>query len=298
MNQIIECVPNISEGKNEGVVKEIVNYIDVEGVKILDYSSDPDHNRSVITMIGDYDSLKISILKLFEKAIEKIDLRKHSGEHPRMGAVDVVPFIPIKNTTEKECIELSKEVAKEVAERFAIPVYLYEKSATKSDRKNLSKIRKGEFEGFFEKIKDPDWKPDYGPDRVHESAGVTAIGCRPFLIAFNINLATSDIKIADKIAKAVRHISGGFRFCKALGMEIKERGIVQISMNMTNYKKTPIFRVFEAVKREAARYGVNVLGSEIVGLVPQEALLQVAEFYLQIENFDNMQVLENKIWES
>jgi len=298
MRKIIECVPNFSEGKRKEVIDEIVNAVkETPGVRVLNISSDPSHNRSVLTMVGDDKGLKQAVLTLFEKAVSLIDLTKHKGEHPRMGAVDVVPFVPVKGVTMDDCIALSKEVGKEVGERFKIPVYLYEESATTAERKNLAKVRKGEFEGFFEKIKDPAWKPDFGPTEVHPTAGVVAIGAREFLIAFNVNLGTNDIEIANKIARAVRHISGGFRYVKALGMSLEDRGIVQVSMNLVNYKKTPIFRVVELIRAEARRYGVPVIGSEIVGLVPNDALLACADFYLQLEDFDPSQVIENRLEE-
>jgi len=232
---------------------------------------------------------------LYENAVRFIDLTVHKGEHPRAGAVDVVPFVPIKNVSTEDCVNLAKRVAEAVANKFNIPVYLYEDAASSEERRDLAAIRKGEFEGFFEKIKDPKWKPDYGPDRVHPTAGITVIGARMPLIAYNINLNTSSVEIAKNIAKAIRHSSGGMRYVKALGMMLHDRNIAQVSINLTNYKQSPIFRVFELVKREAQRYGVSIISSEIVGLVPQEALIEAAEYYLQLENFDKLQILENKI---
>jgi len=246
-------------------------------------------------MIGEPNAVVNALFNMVKKASELIDLTKHHGEHPRMGATDVIPFVPIRNISVKECVELSKTLGERIGNELKIPVFLYEKSATKDYRKNLSNIRKGQFEGFFEKIKKDEWKPDFGPDTVHPTAGVTAVGAREFLIAYNIYLNTNDIKIADKIAKAIRHVSGGFRYVKALGFEIKERNAVQVSMNLTNFKKTPIYRVFELVKREAARYGVTVTSSEIVGMVPMQAFVDVADFYLQLENFDQSRIIENKL---
>lgn len=296
MKEVIECVPNISEGKRDEIVQQIVNPLrNIKDLKLLSVSSDKDHNRTVITLIGTRKSLYKGIILLYEKAIKNIDLTKHKGEHPRAGAVDVVPFVPIKSVTTEDCIELAKKVGEEVAKRFNVPVYLYEDAATKEERRDLAAIRKGEFEGFFEKIKDPQWKPDYGLCQVHPTAGVTVIGARMPLIAYNINLNTSSVEIAKSIAKAIRHSSGGMRYVKALGMMLHDRNIAQVSINLTNYKLSPIFRVFEMVKREAQRYGVSIIGSEIVGLVPQEALIDVAEYYLQLENFDKLQILENKL---
>ncbi|RDI91691.1 glutamate formiminotransferase [Thermosipho africanus Ob7] len=294
--KLIESVPNFSEGRREEVVRQIIEEAQkYERVKILDWSMDFDHNRSVVTLVGEPEEIENAIFDMVKKATELIDLRSHSGEHPRMGATDVIPFIPVMNTTMEECIELSKRVGERIGKELNIPVYLYEKSATSPDRENLAKIRKGEFEGFFEKIKDPKWKPDFGPDQVHPSAGVVAVGAREYLIAFNVNLGTNDIKIADKIAKAVRHISGGFRYVKAIGIELKEKGIVQVSMNLTNYKKSPIFRVFETIKREAQRYGVPVLNSEIIGMIPLKAAIETMKWYLQLDDFDEERVIENKI---
>ena len=294
--KLIESVPNFSEGRNEEVVRSILEEArKFENVWILDWSMDYDHNRSVVTLIGYPDQIVDALFNMTKKATELIDLRKHRGEHPRMGATDVIPFVPVMNTTMEECVELSKELGKRIGEELRIPVYLYERSATKPERENLANIRKGEFEGFFEKIKDPNWKPDFGPREVHPTAGVVAVGAREYLIAFNVNLGTDNLNIAKKIAKAVRHISGGFRYVKAIGVELKDRGMVQVSMNLTNYKKSPIFRVFEVIKREAQRYGVPVVGSEIIGLIPLKALVDVADFYLQLEDFDYTRIIENKL---
>ena len=294
--KLVESVPNFSEGRREDVVRTIVAEAEkYDGVWILDWSMDPDHNRSVVTLIGKPEVITDALFDMAKKASELIDLRHHRGEHPRMGAVDVIPLVPVMNTTMEECVELSKKLGKRIGEELKIPVYLYEKSATRPERENLANIRKGEFEGFFEKIKDPNWKPDFGPDEVHPTAGVVAVGAREYLIAYNVNLATQDLKVAKKIAKAVRHISGGFRYVKAIGLELKEKGLVQVSMNLTNFKKSPVFRVFETVKREAARYGVNVVESEIIGMIPLQALLDVAMWYLQVNDFDISRVIEYKI---
>jgi len=293
---IIECVPNVSEGRRPKIIERFVAAIrGVAGVRVLDYSSDASHNRSVLTLAGDAAPLKSAILALFEQAVSAIDLRSHKGEHPRLGAVDVVPFVPIEGVTMAECVALAKETAAAVAERFGVPVFLYEEASTNPARKNLEDIRRGEFEGLAQKIAKPEWKPDFGPAQPHASAGASVIGARMPLIAYNINLATDRLDVAKKIAAGIRHSSGGFRFVKAMGITLDDRRIVQVSMNLTNYEKTPMYRVFEVVKREAARYGVNVLESEIVGLVPAAALVATAEYYLQLEGFKSEQVLETRL---
>jgi glutamate formiminotransferase len=296
---IIECIPNVSEGRRPEVIEAIAAAIrSVPGVRLLDYSSDQSHNRSVFTLAGDGPAVKAAVLALYERAVVAIDLRQHSGEHPRLGAVDVVPFVPIEGVTMNDCVALAKDVAREVAARFQVPVYLYEEASSNPARKNLEDIRRGEFEGLAAKMAADGWAPDFGPTTPHQSAGASVIGARMPLIAYNINLATDRVDVAKKIAAAIRHSSGGFRFVKAAGFELKDRGVVQVSMNLTNYEKTPIFRVFEAVKREAERYGVQVLESEIVGLVPAAALNACAEYYLQVTGFSAHQVLENKLRQS
>jgi glutamate formiminotransferase len=298
MRTVIECVPNISEGRDRERVREIADAVRATpGARLLDVSSDTSHNRSVLTFVGDTAALRAAVAALFDAAIPRIDLTQHRGEHPRMGAVDVVPFIPIRGTDVDECVALSREVAAEIASRHQIPVYLYEDSATSEARRNLAEIRKGEFEGFAEKMKEPQWSPDFGPSRPHPTAGVVAVGARPPLIAYNINLGTRDLRVADTIARSIRHIGGGFRFVKAMGVELADRGQVQVSINMTNFKKTPLHRVFECVKSEAERYGVPIVGSEIVGLTPAEALFLVAEHYLRLEEFSSNQVLEMRLLE-
>jgi glutamate formiminotransferase len=293
---VIESVPNVSEGRRPEVVEALAAAVrQVPGVRLLDYSSDPSHNRSVFTMAGDAAPLKDAILALFAAATAAIDLRSHSGEHPRLGAVDVVPFIPIEGASMQDCVALAKDTAAAVAARFDVPVYLYEEASTNPARKNLEDIRRGEFEGLAAKMTTPGWAPDFGPSSPHPRAGASVIGARMPLIAYNINLATDRLDVAKKIAAAVRHSSGGFRFVKAMGVSLADRGIVQVSMNLTNYEKTPMFRVFEAVKREAERYGVQVLESEIIGLVPAAALLSSAEHFLQIADFSPNQILENKL---
>ena len=294
LNTIMECVPNFSEGRDLAKVEKIVDaFRGKEGVRLLDYSSDKDHNRTVVTVIGEIEPLGDAVIEAIGIAAQLIDLTHHQGEHPRMGAADVVPFIPIKNCTVQEADALAKRVGKEVAERFQIPSFLYEKSATAPHRENLAAIRKGQFEGMFEKMKQPEWKPDFGPDAPHPTAGVFAVGARMPLVAFNVNLDTPNLQIAKDIAARVRHSSGGYAFIKALGVMLEERHIAQVSMNLTDYTQTAVYRAYEAVKMEARRYGVNVVGTEIIGMVPMAALIDCAEYYLQVENFSMKQVLEN-----
>ena len=296
MEKIIECVPNFSEGRD---LKRLDKILEVfrgrKGVKLLDYSSDEDHNRTVVTIVGEPCEVGNAMVEAIGKTVELIDLNNHEGQHPRMGAVDVIPFIPIRNVTVEEADKLAKDVAKEASEKYNLPFFLYEKSASAPHRENLANIRKGQFEGMKEKMKDDLWKPDFGPDTIHPTAGVTAIGARMPLIAFNVNLSTSNLEIANKIAKQVRYLSGGFRYVKAIGIELEDRGIVQVSMNLTDYTKTSVYRVFETIKMEAARYGVNAVGSEIVGLVPMQALADTADYYLRLENFKFDQVLETRL---
>ena len=296
--RVIECVPNVSEGRRMDVVNALVDAVRrTPSVRLLDYSSDTAHNRSVLTMAGDATSLKAAVVALFEAALPRIDLRQHTGEHPRLGAVDVVPFVPIADVTMDECVRLAKETAAEVADRFQVPVYLYEEASGNPARKNLEDIRRGEFEGLEAKMSASGWAPDFGPARPHPTGGATVMGARMPLIAYNINLATNRLDVAKKIAAAIRFSSGGFRYVKAMGIALEDRGIVQVSINLTNYEKTPMFRVFEAVKQEAARYGVTILESEIVGLVPAAALIGTAEHALQLASFTPNQILENKLRE-
>lgn len=296
MDKIIECVPNFSEGRDLLKLEKILDvFRGRQNVKLLDYSSDEDHNRSVVTVVGEPEALKVAMIEAIGKAVELIDLTNHQGQHPRMGAVDVVPFIPIKNVTVEEADRLAREVAIEASKLFNLPFFLYEKSASAPHRENLANIRKGQFEGMAEKMKDELWKPDFGPETIHPTAGVTAIGARMPLVAFNVNLSTNNLDIATAIAKQVRYMNGGFRYVKALGIELEDRGIVQVSMNLTDYTKSAIYRVFETIKMEAARYGVNVVGSEIVGLVPLQAIVDTADYYLRLENFSIEQVLETRL---
>jgi glutamate formiminotransferase len=296
--KIIECVPNFSEGRDRETMESIVEpFRAFEGVKLLDYQGDKDHNRMVVTVVGEPESLKKAVVAAVGKAVALIDLRRHAGQHPRMGAVDVIPFIPIKNVNMTEAVELSRDVAAKVSEIFDLPVFLYEQSATAPHRRNLAAIRKGQFEGMADKMTQPEWRPDFGPATIHASAGATAVGARMPLVAFNVKLDTGNLEIADSIARKVRFITGGLRYCKAMGVELKDRGIVQVSMNMTDFTKTALYQSFELVRTEARRYGVNVVGSEIVGLVPMGALIDCAAYYLGIEDFSPEQVLESHLME-
>jgi glutamate formiminotransferase len=297
MNRIVECVPNFSEGRRPEVLDAIVQAIlSVDGVYLLGREMDSDHNRAVVTIVGPPESIGEAAVRGIGAASTLIDLTQHRGEHPRIGATDVVPFIPIRGISIPECIAIAKQTAQSVADRFGIPVYLYESAATRPDRTNLENIRRGQFEGLREEIAvNPDRKPDFGPSQLHPTAGATVVGVRKPLIAFNVNLHTSDVGIAKLIAKQVRHSSGGFRYVKAMGVLLSERNLAQVSMNLTDYEQTPIYVVFETVRREAERYGVNVAGSEIVGLIPQKALNRTADHYLRLENFRPDMILENRL---
>ncbi len=298
MNKILECVPNFSEGRDLKKIEKIVEpFRGKDGVKLLDYQNDEDHNRSVVTAVGEPEALKAAVIESMGIAIKHIDMRSHQGQHPRMGAIDVVPFIPVKNVSVEEAVKISQATAREAAAKYELPIFLYEQSASRPERQNLATIRKGQFEAMAEKLAQPEWKPDFGPAQIHPTAGVTAMGARMPLVAYNVNLDTNQLEIADLIAKKVRHISGGLRYCKGIGIELKDRGIVQVSMNMTDYTKTALYRVFELIRIEARRYGVNVVGSEVIGLVPMEALIDTAAYYLGLENFSMEQVLEYRIYE-
>jgi len=295
---ILECVPNFSEGRRPEVIGAIRDAVARSGpVQILDLSSDSDHNRSVLTLAGDPAALAAAVEALVAACVERIDLNRHQGRHPRMGAVDVIPLTPIRGATMQDCVRLARSLGEAIARRHAIPVYLYEEAASAEHRRDLAAIRKGEFEGFPAKIRDPLWKPDFGPDRVHPTAGCVAVGAREFLIAFNVNLATGDLEVARAVARAIRHSSGGLRFVKAMGVMLESRGLAQVSINMTNFRGTPLHRVFEMVRSEAARHGVAIAGGEIVGLVPEDALLDAAAFYLRLQGFDAGRVLERRLEE-
>jgi glutamate formiminotransferase / formiminotetrahydrofolate cyclodeaminase len=293
-NTLVECVPNFSEGRDKAKVDAIVEAMKIPGVYLLDREMDADHNRCVITLVGEREAIQEAAIRGVGKAAELIDLTKHEGAHPRMGAADVVPFIPIDGVTIEDCVAMAKHVGAEIAKRFCIPVYLYESAATSPERQNLENIRRGQFEGIRDEIAtNPARKPDFGEPRVHPTAGATVVGARKFLIAYNVFLNTPDVGIAKKVAKAVRYSSGGLRFVKGAGFLV--RGMAQVSMNLTDFDQTPIHRVFELVKREAARYGVTPVSSEIVGLIPKQALEQAAEWFLQVENFDSSLILENRL---
>lgn len=298
MNKLMACVPNFSEGRDKNKIEKILDvFRNKDKVKLLDYGFDSDHNRLVVTAVGEPAELKAAVIEAIGKAVELIDMTRHKGQHPRMGAVDVVPFIPIKNVTMEEAIATSQEVAQEVSEKYALPVFLYEKSATANHRENLAAVRKGEFEGMGEKMKHADWQPDYGPAKPHPTAGCVAIGARMPLVAYNINLNTPNLQIATLIAKNVRHVGGGLRFCKAMGVELNERNITQVSMNLTDYTRTSIYQAHEMVRMEAKRYGVSIIGAEVIGSIPMQALTDVAEYYLGLENFSINQVLETNLME-
>ena len=294
MSTLVECVPNFSEGRDKAKVDAIVEALKGNGVYLLDREMDSDHNRSVITIVGEREAVQEAAIRGVGKAAELIDLNRHQGAHPRMGAADVVPFIPIEGIDLEDCVAMARHVGAEIWKRYQIPVYLYEAAATTPERQNLENIRRGQFEGLRAEIAtNTARKPDFGEPRLHPTAGATVVGARKFLIAYNVFLNTPDVEIAKKVAKAVRFSSGGMRFVKAAGFLV--RGLAQVSMNLTDFEQTPIHRVFAMVKREAARYGVMPVSSEIVGLIPKKALEQAAEWFLQVENFDSSLILENRL---
>ncbi len=298
MAKLVECVPNFSEGRRPEVIDAIADEVrKVDGVKLLDVKADASHNRVVVTFVGEPQSVKQAAFNACKKAAELIDMEKHHGEHPRIGATDVIPFIPVKDVTMEECVALANELAQEIAEQLEIPVYLYEEAAKIQARRALPDVRKGQYEGLKEEISKPERKPDYGPARMHPRAGATVVGARQFLIAYNINLDTDDVSIAKKIANCIREAKGGFRYVRAMGISVNVNGrdLAQVTINMVNYQGTPLFRVFETVKNEAARYGVNIIGSEIIGLTPMQALLDVAEYYLRLDGFERKQVFEETL---
>ncbi|MFW5873079.1 MAG: glutamate formimidoyltransferase [Bacillota bacterium] len=298
MKKLVETVPNFSEGRDQAKIEAIVKpFKKIEDVKLLDASADKDHNRLVVTAIGTPEAVEKAIYESTKIAIDEINMEKHEGEHPRMGTVDVIPFTPVKNIEMEETKELADRVAQRLSKDFNLPIFMYEESAINEERKNLAKIRKGQYEGMKEKIKKPEWKPDYGPSEIHPTAGVSAVGARMPLVAFNINLDTDNKEVADKIARKIRHSGGGLRYCKAIGIDLKDKGIAQVSMNMTNFKGTSLYQVMEMVKFEAERFGVNIIGSELIGLLPSEALFEVAEYYLKLDDFKLDQVIENRLLE-
>jgi glutamate formiminotransferase / formiminotetrahydrofolate cyclodeaminase len=297
MKRLIECVPNFSEGRDASKVDTLIQTMSkVPGVWVLDHELDADHNRCVITLAGEPDAVAEAALLGTGKAVELIDMTQHTGAHPRVGATDVVPFIPVEGVTIEDCVALARRVGNEIWKRYRIPVFFYEAAATRPDRVNLENIRKGQFEGLREELKkNHDRQPDVGEPKLHPTAGVTVVGARKFLIAYNVNLNTPDVGIANKIAKAIRFSSGGLRYVKSMGVDLKARNIAQVSINLTDYEQTPMHRVYEMVKREAARYGALPVGSEIVGLVPKKAVEMAADYFLQLENFSPAQVFENKL---
>jgi glutamate formiminotransferase len=297
MKRIVECVPNFSEGRDTAKIDAIIAAMrEVPGVYLLAHESDADHNRSVVTLAGEPEAVAEAALRGVGKAAELIDLTKHSGAHPRMGATDVVPFIPVEGVTIEDCVALARKVGREIWERYKIPVYFYEAAAQRPERANLEAIRKGQFEGLLAEVPtNPNRAPDVGNAALHPTAGATVVGARKFLVAYNINLNTSDIEIAKKIGKNIRFSNGGLRYVKAMGVDLRARNLAQVSINMTDFEQTPLHRVFEMVKREAERYGVSIVGSEIVGLIPKRAIEITADFYLQLENFSPAQVFENRV---
>lgn len=286
--KLVECIPNfsVSQQKDPAAFQALVDTAKAApGCTLLDVQTDGSHNRCVFTMVGAPEAMGEAAFQLCKKASEVIDLRKHQGQHPRMGATDVIPFVPQMDMTVEECVALSKEVAQRIWEELRIPSFLYEDSASTPKRKNLAACRKGQFEGMPEKLLQPEWAPDFGQRAIHPTAGITAIGARMPLIAFNVNLDTADVSIASRIAKAIRGSSGGFQYCKAIGILLEDRNIAQVSMNMVNYEGTPLYYAYEMIRALAERYGVRILSSELVGLTPAKALVDCAEYYLKLENF-------------
>jgi glutamate formiminotransferase/formiminotetrahydrofolate cyclodeaminase len=297
MKRLIESVPNFSEGRDPAKVAALIQAMSsVPGVYVLDHEMDADHNRCVITLAGEPEAVGEATLLGAGKALELIDMSTHQGAHPRVGATDVVPFIPIEGVTIEDCVSLARRVGNELWKRYRIPVFFYEAAALRPDRVNLENVRRGQFEGLREEMKkNHDRQPDVGEPKLHPTAGVTVVGARKFLVAYNVNLNTPDVRIANKIAKAIRYSSGGFRYVKSMGVELKARNLAQVSINLTDYEQTPMHRVYEMVKREAARYGAVPVGSEIVGLVPKKAIEMAADYFLQLENFSPSQVFENRL---
>lgn len=296
--KLFECVPNVSEGRRSEVIQALRGAVQsVPDVHLLDVEFDKDHNRSVFTLAGTSDAVEEAVYRLADTALKHIDLRTHRGEHPRIGAVDVVPVVPLMDSTVEEAVALAKKIGAELARRCKLPIFLYEEAATAPHRRNLADIRAGEFEGLAEKMAKPEWRPDFGPSSPHPSAGATVVGARFFLIAYNIYLDTPDVSIVKKIAKSIREANGGLPGVKALGFEIKERRLVQVSINLTDYRKTGLEAVFERVSEEALAHGVRVVSSEIVGLIPLDALVKTVEFYLRLEKFTREQVLDSRLME-
>jgi glutamate formiminotransferase len=299
MRKIVECIPNFSEGTRKDVVEKILSAIkNCKGVHIIDYAYDSDYNRLVVTLLGSPQDVKIAALASSEVAVELIDMEKHKGQHPRVGAVDVVPFVPLENVTMEECVQIAREYGKELADKLNVPVYLYGQAAPNPERSDLDYIRHGEYEELKTAIlEDPKRKPDFGPSKLHPTAGATCAGAREAMVGFNVNLGTSDLEIAKKVAKALHSKKGGLTYVKAMGTKLAERNMTQIGMSITDYSKTPVYRTLELIKIEASRYGVDVVGSEFCGVVPIDALIDVARFYLRLDKFGREQVIEIALWE-
>lgn len=298
MQKLVECVPNFSEGRRPDVINGITGVLaDLPGVRLLDVESNPDHNRSVVTFIGDPASVAEGAFRLTQAAVAAIDMEAHQGEHPRMGAMDVIPFVPISGVTMDDCVALARHVGERIGNELNVPVYLYAQAASNPARRRLPDVRQGQYEGLKTSIGTPERRPDYGPARMHPNAGATAVGARPPLIAFNINLATRNMRIARDIAKGVRESSGGLVNVQAMGVDLAEQGMVQVSMNLLDYTRTPIHRAFELVRLEAERYGATIAGSEVVGLIPVDALLDATRFYLRLDGFRREQTLELRLLE-
>jgi glutamate formiminotransferase/formiminotetrahydrofolate cyclodeaminase len=297
MRRLIECVPNFSEGRDKSKVEALINVMaSVPGVYVLDHEMDADHNRCVITLAGEPDAVGEAAIIGAGKAVELIDMNTHTGAHPRVGATDVVPFIPVDGVSIEDCVALARRVGGEIWKRYRVPIFFYEAAATRPDRVNLENVRRGQYEGLREELKkNHDRQPDVGEPKLHPTAGVTVVGARKFLVAYNVNLNTSDIAVANKVARAIRFSSGGLRYVKSMGVELKARNLAQVSINLTDYEQTPMHRVYEMVKREAERYGAIPVGSEIVGLVPKKAIEMAADYFLRLENFSPAQVFENKL---
>jgi len=297
-SKIVECVPNISEGRNKEIIEQCIDEIrKIKELKLIDYSSDPDHNRTVITFIGPIEYVIKGAFNLAKKASELIDLNNHKGTHPRMGAIDVIPLIPLSNTTMDDCIKASEELGRMIGEELNIPVFLYANSAKREYCRALPNIRKGEFEGLDDKLCLEEWKPDFGPSKKHPTAGATAVGAREFLIAFNVYLNTENVEIAKEISKKIRESNGGHRYLQARGMFIEEKGLAQVSMNILDFKKLPLYRVVELVKLEAKRYGVSIRETELIGLLPLAAALESLAYYTQLPSLTKDQIIETKLWE-
>ena len=298
MQQLVECIPNFSEGRRDDVIEAVANEVrGVQGVRLLDVSSNPDHNRTVLTFVGIPEQVAEAAFRATARAVELIDMNEHKGEHPRIGAMDVVPFVPVSGMTMDDAVALAQQVGKRIADQLLVPVYLYANAAATPARKRLPDVRQGQYEGLKEAIAQPERRPDFGEPRLHPTAGATAVGARPPLIAFNVNLGTTDLQIAKTIGKALRESSGGLTNVQAMGVDLAEQGMVQVSMNLLDYTRTPIHRAYEMVRSEASRYGVPVVGCEIIGLVPLDAILGAADFYLRLTGFTRSQVLEARLLE-